>query len=434
LRFQLHDLATQRYRLLRDSLLSAAAAALEASASGSRVAVLSLEPPLAPRVPLDVDPARVRPAEETPVTIAAFCDFESPHCARLQLTLSAVSSLYADTVRVAALDLPLAFHRNASRAAEAARCALEQGNYWRFHDALYAGSGVLDDERLMRTARASVLDEAAFQACLNSGRRAADVAADAAMAARLHITGVPAVFVNGLYASPEVEGADLIWLIEHELTQLGVGTPRPYASDEPSTAPLLVRALFPSTYAGQGAALLAPAMTPERVELIREGGVISPSTIVARVTKDGIALLESGRATWLEARATAGGSDASSPQESESVTDLPTVTPHRAMPLTLDRNEVLVRLNERAALQEALTAVPMRSGDYRQLRVTEVAPGSLYELLGIEPGDVLLGVNEQPIHEGDNPLWRALESEDEVRLRVMRRGGIAQHYTYRFTE
>ena len=104
------------------------------------------------------------------------------------------------------------------------------------------------------------------------------------------------------------------------------------------------------------------------------------------------------------------------------------------MPLTLDRSEVLVRLNERAALQEALRTVPMRSGDYRQLRVTEVAPGSLYELLGIEPGDVLLGVNEQPIHEGDNPLWRALESEDEVRLRVMRRGGNAQHYTYRFTE
>jgi len=41
-------------------------------------------------------------------------------------------------------------------------------------------------------------------------------------------------------------------------------------------------------------------------------------------------------------------------------------------------------------------------------------------------------VNEQPIHEGDNPLWDVLDREAEVRVRVMRRGAIANHYTYRF--
>jgi len=47
---------------------------------------------------------------------------------------------------------------------------------------------------------------------------------------------------------------------------------------------------------------------------------------------------------------------------------------------------------------------------------------------------VLLGVNEKPIHEGDNPLWEALQTDNEVRLRVMRRGGVAHHYTYHFSE
>jgi type II secretory pathway component PulC len=76
----------------------------------------------------------------------------------------------------------------------------------------------------------------------------------------------------------------------------------------------------------------------------------------------------------------------------------------------------------------------MTAGDYRQLRIAEVRPGSLYELLGLQAGDVVLGVNEQPVHEADNPLWRALEAEDEVRLRVMRTGGLARHYTYRFDD
>jgi len=63
-----------------------------------------------------------------------------------------------------------------------------------------------------------------------------------------------------------------------------------------------------------------------------------------------------------------------------------------------------------------------------------VRPGSLYELLGLQQGDVLLGVNEQPVHEAENPLWDALEREGEVRVRVMRRGGLAQHYTYQFDD
>jgi len=77
--------------------------------------------------------------------------------------------------------------------------------------------------------------------------------------------------------------------------------------------------------------------------------------------------------------------------------------------------------------------VPMTSGGYRQLRVQAVAPGSLYELLGFEPGDVILSVNEQPVHEASNPLWDALEKEGEVRIRVIRRGGLARHFTYRFS-
>jgi len=91
-------------------------------------------------------------------------------------------------------------------------------------------------------------------------------------------------------------------------------------------------------------------------------------------------------------------------------------------------------MTDRIALAGALQAVPMTAGGHRLLKIKEVAPGSLYDLLGLQAGDVIVGVNEQPVTEAFNPLWDALEQDDEVRLRVMRRGGLAQHYTYRFSK
>ena len=129
------------------------------------------------------------------------------------------------------------------------------------------------------------------------------------------------------------------------------------------------------------------------------------------------------------------GSAVSQPQEpqaSEDELDPARIWPHRGVPVTLDRSEVLIRLTDRAALEQALVQVPMTAGGYHLLRIDEIEKGSLYELLGLEQGDVILLVNEKPLHEGDNPLWNALQSEDEVRLRVMRRGGLAHHFTFRF--
>jgi S1-C subfamily serine protease len=109
------------------------------------------------------------------------------------------------------------------------------------------------------------------------------------------------------------------------------------------------------------------------------------------------------------------------------------LSPHVAVPVTMDRNEVLVRLAD-PGLLEALEPLAPRDGDYPLLRVREVAPGSLYELLGLEPRDVILLVNERRVNEAENPLWRALEQEREVRVRVLRSGGLAQHFTYRFED
>ncbi|HSN73254.1 MAG TPA: hypothetical protein VLT59_17190, partial [Steroidobacteraceae bacterium] len=223
---------------------------------------------------------------------------------------------------------------------------------------------------------------------------------------------------------------DLVWGIESGLAALNVPSPRAGPPEVESTLPIEVRAVLHSSIPGQGVALLAPTATSQP-QAFREGDALAPQMVLRRITPDGIELWRDGsiekRTLGLSRPA---ASDAGrEPPASESAP----ATAHRAVPIHLDRERVLVLLSDRIGLAEALEPVPMTAGGHRQLRISRVESGSLYDLLGFESGDVLLGVNEQPVHEGDNPLWEALEQEDEVRVRVMRPGGLARHFTYRFS-
>jgi protein-disulfide isomerase/type II secretory pathway component PulC len=430
LQLALHDLEMQKYRLRRQALETDVLRAFGAAHDGEPVAEILLVPPTPPRLTVEPDPARVRPTQDTQVTVLAYCNFESPHCARLQVTLSQVLPLFPSVVRYAERDLPLDFHRHAGKAAEAARCALDQGNYWRFHEVLYATAGAPDRVALDRAARSANLEMKAFAECLDSGRHAAQVAMDVAVAKSLGLSVVPAVFVNGLYASPDVRPADLVWLIERELAAQRVASPRLVPAEVVSTVPVHLKGVLTSAHAGQGLALVAPSISPERVGAYREGDTISTGVVLRRITSSGIELMRDGHAERLRLDETS-----KPPLQSAAAppSEVVGAAPHRAVPVTLDRGQVQVLLSDRIALAEALQPVPMTSGGYRQLRVQAVAPGSLYELLGFEPGDVVLSVNEQPVHEASNPLWDALEKEGEVRIRVIRRGGLAKHFTYRFS-
>ena len=428
LQLPLHDLDMQKYRLRRQALERQLLQELERRPEGERVAETLLEPPVPPRIRVDVDPNRVRPAPETAVTVLTFCNFESPHCARLQMVLEQVLPLFPGVVRYAERDLPLEFHRYAGKAGEAARCALEQGNYWRFHDFLYAANARPDRAALDRAARAASLEADAFGECLDSGRYAAEVAQDAELARSLGLSAVPAVFVNGSYASPPVQPADLVWLIEAELAVRNVASPRMVRTQTVSAVPFRLEALIASPVPGQGMVLMSPSVDPSRMAAFREGDLLTTGIVLRRIDSEGVELMRNGQVERLTpgVRPTPPLAATSSPSE------LGVMSPHRAAPVTLNRDQVLVLLSDRIALAEALQPVPMTTDGQRQLKVTAVEPGSLYELLGIEPGDVIVMVNEQPVTEASNPLWDALEKEGEVRVRVMRRGGLARHFTFRF--
>lgn len=79
--------------------------------------------------------------ESAKVTIVEFSDFECPFCERhYTQTEGKLKSEYIDKglVKFYYRDYPLTqIHPGAQKAAEAARCAADQGKYWEYHDALF---------------------------------------------------------------------------------------------------------------------------------------------------------------------------------------------------------------------------------------------------------------------------------------------------------
>jgi len=145
---------------------------------------------------------------DAPVTIVEFTDFQCPYCRRFdQNTFAELKRNYIETgkVRFLARDLPLEFHANAQRAAEAARCAGDQGKYWEMRQALFAGGGELGRDAIVKHAQTLSIDADTFAACLDTEKHKSDIQADLADSARLRITGTP-TFVIGKSGKDVLEG------------------------------------------------------------------------------------------------------------------------------------------------------------------------------------------------------------------------------------
>jgi protein-disulfide isomerase len=150
------------------------------------------------RAELALTGAPIRGAENAPVTIVKFEDFQCPFCKTAQPTFKDLLKKYDGKVRVMHKDLPLeAIHPLAREAAEAARCAGEQKKFWEYHDQLYSISPKLSTEDLKSSAKQIGLNSAAFDQCLTSGKYRAAVQKDLNDGAQLGLTGTPAFFING---------------------------------------------------------------------------------------------------------------------------------------------------------------------------------------------------------------------------------------------
>src|SRR5215472_8630220 len=110
---------------------------------------------------ISTEGAYVMGSKDAPLTMVEFTNFQCPFCQRFHVaTFSELKKNYIDTgkLRFYSRDMPLDFHANAMRAAQAARCANEQGKFWQLRDVMGANPDKLDLEHIVGFATDLKLD------------------------------------------------------------------------------------------------------------------------------------------------------------------------------------------------------------------------------------------------------------------------------------
>ena len=154
----------------------------------------------APRVEVERSPqdAVLGPAT-APIEIVAFGDFQNTEYARFARAFARVRDTFGDRLRLVFKNLPT-LGSSSVAAAEAAQCALLQGKFWPYHDALLVPPGIVGTTQLKRVAADLGLDSTPFDACLDRGTTRSVIQQAQDEARRYGLRTGPSFLINGRLA------------------------------------------------------------------------------------------------------------------------------------------------------------------------------------------------------------------------------------------
>ena len=171
-----------------------------------------------PATPAEDVPDPVLGEVTAPIEIVNYGDFACPACRAWHGAgvVEQLTEIYGEKVRFVWKDFPI-ITPYSPKAAEAGHCAASQGKFWEYHDYLYESTTNFRDDGLKAAATALGLDQAAFDACLDSGEMAGKVRTNENEARRLGFRGTPGFTFNGqaLPAPPSL--AQLTQMIDRQL-------------------------------------------------------------------------------------------------------------------------------------------------------------------------------------------------------------------------
>jgi protein-disulfide isomerase len=168
---------------------------------------------------LNLDGFQMLGSKTAPLTVVEFTDYQCPFCQRFHVTtFPELKKNYIDTgkVRFYSRDLPLDFHANAMRAAQAARCAADQGKFWPLRDVMGANPDKLDMDHIVGFATDLKLDVPSFKACVDSNKYKESVQSDVMEAMKIGASGTPA-FVVGKSTPDGVDGEMMVGALPFQM-------------------------------------------------------------------------------------------------------------------------------------------------------------------------------------------------------------------------
>ncbi|MDH3973575.1 MAG: DsbA family protein [Deltaproteobacteria bacterium] len=151
--------------------------------------------------------------KDAPLTLVEFTDYECPYCKRFyDSTFAQLKKNYIDTgkLKFVSRNLPLPFHKNAKKAAQATSCAGDQGKYWEMRDVVFKNSRALGENNLSVYAENLKLDMKKFNACLDSDRHLDKIDADVKAARSASITGTPSFVLGKSVKKGQMKGEKVV--------------------------------------------------------------------------------------------------------------------------------------------------------------------------------------------------------------------------------
>ena len=146
-------------------------------------------------VPVDGSP--VKGAEDAPVTVVEFADFECSACGRANPAVEKVLETQKGNVRFVFKHYPLPIHPHGEAASRAAFAAGQQGKFWEMHKKLFDNQRHLEAMDLEGYAKDLGLDLAKFRADAK-GQAATDrIDRDKKLGDSLGLKGTPTFYING---------------------------------------------------------------------------------------------------------------------------------------------------------------------------------------------------------------------------------------------
>lgn len=156
-----------------------------------------------------------------PVTLVEYGDYQCPFCGQFARDSEhLLVQQYVATGQIRYEFRPLTFlDRNpddteSHRAAEAALCAGDQGQFWQMHDTLYfnqngENQGAFSDERVQEMARQLGLNMDQFNTCVSGETHKAELDSIAAGANDQGVDSTPSFLINGQIAQESPSYDDL---------------------------------------------------------------------------------------------------------------------------------------------------------------------------------------------------------------------------------
>lgn len=131
------------------------------------------------------------------VTIVEFSDFQCPYCAKAGKVAKQLKEKFGNKIRFVFRHFPLAFHKDAHLASQAAVAAGEQGKFFEYHDVLFDNQKKLKRESLEEFAKKLKLNMNKFKKALDDKKFASVVDQDMELGKKASVSGTPTMFLNG---------------------------------------------------------------------------------------------------------------------------------------------------------------------------------------------------------------------------------------------